>query len=162
MQSRLSPTTALAAMVAVLAITACGGIRTRSQANVGANANANAADTITTAMSEPVEPTDTRYAFEFACPHPRTLRIEGTTRWQDRGYQSRITRVSVNDVAVSASALASINQRFPADAFQERPWPTCLEGATRIELRTIDRADGSVSKDVKVVFTVDDAGNVSF
>lgn len=114
-------------------------------------------------LSEPVAPQSTGYVFEYACPHPFVVRIAGDSRWREGGgYASRITALSIASADVAKESLARINDRFPADALQERPWVTCLERSAKVEIRMVDRSTGGVSRDAKLIFLLRDDGTIEF
>lgn len=115
-------------------------------------------------LSEPIAPQNTAYTFEYACPRPLpAVRISGDSRWRDSGgYAARVTALSIGKAEANASVLTQINRRFPADALQERPWVTCMEGAARVEIRLVDRAKGGVSREAGPIFVIDENANVEF
>lgn len=143
--------TAAALLLAACCVSACSQAATKNESPGSA------------VMSEPVAPQSTGYVFEYACPHPFVVRIAGDSRWSESGaYASRITALSIADANVAAASLTQINDRFPADALQERPWVTCLERSARIEIRLVDRSTGGVSRDAKLIFLLRDDGTIEF
>ena len=113
--------------------------------------------------SQDTAPPVTRYTFEFECPASSRFRIAGTTQWQDgHGYRSRITELRVGGRALAGRWIEQINRRLPAEAFQERPWLTCSGSGALIELRFIDREDGSVARSPRLNFIVHREGTVDF
>lgn len=121
----------------------------------------------TDALPDPEQntgPLTTRYEVEFDCPHATTFRIAGTTQWfdEDDGFRSRITQIRIGRRAVESRWLEAINQRIPAGAYHERPWLTCSGGGAEIEIRFMDRSNGTVAGLPRVLFTLHSDGTLDF
>lgn len=106
----------------------------------------------------------THYEFEFACPRNSTFRIAGTTEWSDKddGFLSRVTQIRIGRRSVSQRWLDGINQRIPAGAYHERPWLTCSGDGAEVEIRFIDRSNGSVALSPRVIFILRGDGTLEF
>lgn len=107
----------------------------------------------------------TRYDFEFHCAYADStaFRISGESRWVDGiGYRSRIVRLSRGRKAVAQHWIEQINQRIPDGAYQERPWLVCSGDGAEIELRFMDRSNGTVAGLPRVMFTLHGDGTLEF
>jgi hypothetical protein len=134
---------------AVLALSACA---TRGESN---------------SFPDPEENTGvqtTRYELEFVCPRDSTFRISGTTTWSDKddGFLSRVTQIRVGRRAIAQHWLDEINQRIPQGAYHERPWLTCSGDGAEVEIRFIDRSNGSVALSPRVIFILRGDGTLEF
>ncbi|GAB6430195.1 hypothetical protein bcgnr5379_62390 [Bacillus cereus] len=120
-------------------------------------------------FADPVEnaqASTTLYDFEFRCAYADGdfFRISGETRWIDDadGYRSRIVRLSKGRKAVAQHWIEEINKRIPDGAYQERPWVVCSGGGAEIELRFMDRSNGTVAGLPRVMFTLHSDGTLEF
>lgn len=106
----------------------------------------------------------TRYELEFVCPRDSTFRIVGTTAWSDKqdGFLSRVTQIRVGRRAIAQRWLDEINQRIPPGAYHERPWLTCSGDGAEVEIRFIDRSNGSVALSPRVIFILRGDGTLEF
>lgn len=113
--------------------------------------------------SEDTAATTTRYEFEFDCPPSGKFRIAGTTQWvDDHGYRSQVSELRIGAKPLAKRWIDEINRRIPAEAYQERPWLTCSGGGASIELRFVDRNDGSVARSPRLKFIVHREGTLEF
>lgn len=128
--------------------------------------NACASGGLSTSFVNPVEdtfPQITRYDFRFECPYTGTVRIGAEMRWIDgRGYRSRIDTLRIGRKTVGTRWIDELNKRIPDGAYQERPWLTCSGDGARIELRFIDRSNGSVASSPRIAFTLTGEGTLMF
>lgn len=114
----------------------------------------------------PVEdtvPLTTRYDFQFDCPYAGTVRIAAQMRWiEGQGYRSRIDGLRIGRKTVGTRWIDELNERMPAGAYQERPWLTCSGDGALIELRFIDRSNGSVALSPRIAFRLTGDGTLTF
>jgi len=121
----------------------------------------------TASLPDPEEntgPLTTRYDVEFDCPHATTFRIAGITQWSDEddGFRSRISQIRIGRRNVESRWIDAINQRIPPGAYHERPWLTCSGGGAEIEIRFMDRSNGTVAGLPRVMFTLHPDGTLDF